>query len=78
MLTKRVNETQNQSFHSTDGGLLMRFGWQVCWLRAVNLQVHCVGGSSEFFPSVRKELQLAVNPQTGQFGGQTPFHFPEL
>lgn len=56
----------------------MRFGWQVCWLRAVNLQVHCVGGSSEFFPSVRKELQLAVNPQTGQFGGQTPFHFPEL
>lgn len=56
----------------------MRFGWQVCWLHAVNLQVHCVGGSSEFFPSVRKELQLAVNPQTGQFGGQTPFHFPEL
>lgn len=60
----------------------MRFGWQVCWLRAVNLQVHCVGGSREFVPSVRKdpnkELQLAVNPQTGQFGGQTPLHFPEL
>lgn len=30
MLTMRVNENKNESFHYTDGGLLMWFGWQVC------------------------------------------------
>lgn len=82
MLTKRVNETQNQSFHYTDGGLLMRFGWQVCLLCGVNLQVHCVGGPSESFPSVEKtqikNCKLATNPKTGQFVGQIQLHIPDL
>lgn len=30
MLILRVNENKNESFHYTDGGLLMWFDWQVC------------------------------------------------
>lgn len=82
MLTKRVNENANQSFHYTDGGLLRRSGWQVCWLRGVNLQVHCVGGPSEFFPSVEKtqikSCKLPMNPKTGQFVGQIQLRVPDL
>jgi hypothetical protein len=41
-----------------------------------------VGGPSEFYLSVRKdpnkELQLAMNPKTGQVEGQTLLHIPEL
>lgn len=41
-----------------------------------------MGGPSEFSPSVRKdtdkEMQLAMNPKTGQVGGQILFHIPEL
>lgn len=81
MPTLRVNENKNESFHYTDGGLLLWLDWQVCWLRGVNLQVHCVGSPSEFFPSVRKdpakEMQLAVDPQTGQVGGQILLHVLE-
>lgn len=73
MLAMRVNENKNESFHYTDGGLLLWFGWQVCWLRGVNLQVHCVGGPSEFFPSIwkgpDKEMQLDMNPNIGQVEG---------
>lgn len=48
----------------------------------VNLQVHCVGGPSEFFPSVEKAqikgCKLAMNPKTGQFVGQIQLHVPDL
>jgi hypothetical protein len=48
----------------------------------VNLQVHCVGGPSEFFPSVEKiqirGYKVAVNPQTGQFVGQIQLLVPGL
>lgn len=82
MLTTRVNENNDDSSHYTDGGLLLWFGWQVCGLLGVNLQVYCVGGPSQLFPSVRKdpakEMQLGRNPETGQVGGQLLLHILEL
>ena len=82
MLTMRVNENKDDSSHYTDGGLLLWFGWQVCRLLGVNLQVYRVGGPSQLFPSVRrdpdKEMQLARNPETGQVGGQLLLHILEL
>ena len=82
MLTRRVNENKDDSSHYTDGGLLLWFGCQVCQLRGVNLQVHCVGGPSEFLPSVReepdKEMKLTRNPETGQAGSQLLLRILEL
>lgn len=41
-----------------------------------------MGGLSEFLLSVRKdpdrEMQPAMNPKTGQVGGQILLHIPEL
>lgn len=41
-----------------------------------------MGGPSEFSLSVikdtDKEMQLAMNPKTGQVGGQILLHIPEL
>ena len=82
MLTRRVNENKDDSSHYTDGGLLLWFGCQVCQLRGVNLQVHCVGGPSEFLSSVikdpDKEMQLTRNPETGQARGQLLLQILEL